>query len=270
LCVNELSHVTQNFLMENWKFTFNYWLRGLLFLLILIGTNALLFGSNNNDLKPNSFFISKIMKVNKVLNKHLTTNDCNGNLNDYFKLDNSNLYSDLSLMTVTVSSTNSPICEGGTLDVTLNGLPTTGVNSFKIDFLITGLIYSNTFSDDDRDGSQTITIDGYTGVLGDNLIKINDAEQDPMGTRDPLGLGGDVSFMVEPLPIGAISGASGVTICEEDTYNVTFTTTVGTGPYNLTINGNTFNNVVSGGTVTLTMMIVRLLEVLLVRLLGRR
>ena len=55
-------------------------------------------------------------------------------------------------------------------------------------------------------------------------------------------------------PIGSIAlpGGSPAEICENGTFDVLFTATAGTGPFDLDINGSIFTGISSGGTVTLT------------------
>ena len=52
--------------------------------------------------------------------------------------------------------------------------------------------------------------------------------------------------------MGTITGTVGETICEGGTYAVTLDALPGAGPFDLTINGNTFTNIADGGTVMLT------------------
>lgn len=61
-----------------------------------------------------------------------------------------------------------------------------------------------------------------------------------------------VTVNVIPAPIGTISASA---ICPSGSVNLTFTSTVGTGPFNIVVNGITYTNVVSGSvfaTITLS------------------
>ncbi len=62
------------------------------------------------------------------------------------------------------------------------------------------------------------------------------------------------SINVNPLPNGVINPTDGsiTAICPGDSYDLTFNTIAGTGPYDLVINGTTFNNIADGGMITLT------------------
>lgn len=56
------------------------------------------------------------------------------------------------------------------------------------------------------------------------------------------------TLLVRPRPAGAISGN---TICEGQQGTLTFTASAGTGPFSLIIDGNTYNNISSGGTINM-------------------
>jgi len=62
-----------------------------------------------------------------------------------------------------------------------------------------------------------------------------------------------VSVNVIPRPVGTITVTNPVdtTVCQSDTFKVTFTATLGTGPYDIGINGTTFSNINSGDSLSL-------------------
>ncbi|MFK7978793.1 MAG: Ig-like domain-containing protein, partial [Saprospiraceae bacterium] len=80
---------------------------------------------------------------------------------------------------------------------------------------------------------------------------------------DPLNTEGGRAFIdaqttcvpinVNPRPTGTLTTTNPIdtTICQSDTFKVTFTATIGTGPYDIGINGTIFNNVNSGDSVSL-------------------
>ena len=162
-------------------------------------------------------------------------------------------------------------CEGDSLVFTLDGLPDpTGFPGGDVAVQITWYMstsgggtcgmadITDVESVTITSTSHTFTTDHILSYPGENggLLMISTSILDPLNAE-----GGQeiieaqttcVPITVNPLPIGAISPTMAVAaICEGNTYQVDFTATVGTGPYDLIINGFTFSGISSGGTINL-------------------
>ena len=167
----------------------------------------------------------------------------------------------LLFLPVVVEGTSSPFCQGDSLIISLSGLPTTGINNYRINVEIndTGVRLSINTPFQKVSATATtaeVVIQGYAGTLGDVSVTITDVQQDQ--NADPLiddyqNLALTTAGTIQPLnirerPDGTISsaGPAGTTICEGEGYEVTFTASMGTGNYDLV-----FDNV-SGGSDTVT------------------
>jgi hypothetical protein len=86
-------------------------------------------------------------------------------------------------------------------------------------------------------GTNTLTLTNPTAANAGNYDVVI------TGTCTPSVTSSAVTVSVNPLPQGSISGN---TVCLGGQSQFTFTASSGTGPYTLIIDGNTYNNVVSG------------------------
>ena len=163
-------------------------------------------------------------------------------------------------------------CEGDNLSFTLNGLPDpSGLTGGDAAVNITWYLSYSTSSCGTADitdvESVTITDTTHTFTTGyilsyplenNTQLMITTSLFDPLNEEDAqeiiMAQTTCVPITVNPLPDGRIAATDGsiIAICEGGTYQVTFTDSIGTGPYDLVINGTTFNNVADGGIVTLT------------------
>ena len=110
------------------------------------------------------------------------------------------------MMSVSISSTNLPICEGQSLELTFDDLPLTGVNNFFVQYSINGVVFSHTGP---QDGFGMIMITSpYTGNLAQDglFLKMDLVNQDPTGSPMAIGVDGtNITMEIDELPDGLIS-----------------------------------------------------------------
>jgi len=172
----------------------------------------------------------------------------------------------------TFNAASYSFCEGDNLVFTLNGLPDpSGIGGGNVAVNITWYLSYSTSSCGTADitGVESVTISDTTHTFTTGHILSHPLENNTQlmittSLFDPLDENNAqeiimaqttcVPITVNPLPHGRIAATDGsiIAICEGSTYQVTFTDSVGTGLYDLGINGFTFNNVADGGVVTLT------------------
>ena len=100
-----------------------------------------------------------------------------------------------AMMGIFISATNLDLCDGQLLDITVSGLPTTGVDRFQINYSIGGASFSHTTPSMATLGSGSYTFTTvYVADLADvgDLIDILVSIQDPFGT--PINLAVDPSL----------------------------------------------------------------------------
>ena len=169
----------------------------------------------------------------------------------------------------TFNASSYSFCEGDNLVFTLDGLPDpSGFPGGDVAVNITWYMSTSSScgsaevtdveSTTISSTSHTFTTDHILSypVENNGLLMITTSLFDPLdaegGQEIIMAQTTCVPITVNPLPVGAISPTSVVAaICEGNTYQVDFTATVGTGPYDLIINGFPFNGVASGGTINL-------------------
>ena len=160
-------------------------------------------------------------------------------------------------------------CEGDDLVFTLDGLPDpTGFPGGDVVVNMTWYISTSSScgtSEVSDVVSTTISGTSHTFSTGhalsyplenNGLLMITTSLFDPVdaegGQQIIMAQSTCIPITVHPLPIGSISPTMAVAaICEDNIYQVDFTATAGTGPYDLLINGFTFSGVASGGTIDL-------------------
>ncbi len=160
-------------------------------------------------------------------------------------------------------------CEGENLVFTLNGLPDpSGFPGGDVAVNITWYMStSSSCGSNEITDVESVIINSTSHTFNTGHILSYPAENNGLlmittSLFDPLDAEGGqeiimaqttcIPITVNPLPVGSISPTSAVAaICEGNTYQVDFTATVGTGPYDLIINGFPFNGIASGGTIDL-------------------
>jgi len=152
-----------------------------------------------------------------------------------------------SMLPLVIVDDNIPVCDGTALEITINGLPTSGVDQFQISYSVGATPYNHftALGATGLSGSYTFTTN-YVADLADigMNVTLSVSFQDPFGSPIPLGVNNASAPIldVDPLPQGTIAATvPGQTICEEEDWSVTFTATQGTGPFELMINGISIN-----------------------------
>ena len=139
----------------------------------------------------------------------------------------------------TIASISAPsaLCSGGSLNPTA---PTVTLNGSAISsqgWQLETAVGSGTFAG--------ITVP-YTVALADNGKKIRYTATNGCGTTN----GNQVTITVNQLPAGTLT--NGGTVCSGTQPQLTFTSTAGTGPFDLVINGQTYTGRTSGVAFTAT------------------
>jgi len=185
-------------------------------------------------------------------------------------LGKGNLFAQFSAPTF--SSTTYSFCEGDNLVFTLDNLPDpSGFPGGDVAAQITWYLGTSgpaSCGAADITDVESVTISSTTHTFNTDHILAYPVEDNSFlmittSILDPLDAEGGqalidaqttcVPINVIPRPTGTIAATNpGVTaVCQSDTFKVTFTTTIGTGPYDVAINGLTFPNVASGDSLSL-------------------
>ncbi|MGH1336388.1 MAG: T9SS type A sorting domain-containing protein [Aureispira sp.] len=131
--------------------------------------------------------------------------------------------------------TPGPICAGAATNITFNS--SAGTGPFDIQYNGTTLNNINSGTTISVSPSNTTT---YT------LSSITDNN----GCVATTGLGTAATVTVNPIPNGNLVAPG--SICAGTTMNITFNSSVGTGPFDIQYNGTTLNNINNGSTISLS------------------
>ncbi|MEQ8926059.1 MAG: hypothetical protein RLO81_09625, partial [Fulvivirga sp.] len=139
-------------------------------------------------------------------------------------------------------SNNGPICAGAAVDLTFTATVGTGPFDIVVDGttyngIASGAVFATFTEGVDFTGNQTFTLTSITdtGVVPNCAATVSE-------TTD---------VVVNPEPVGTISNDG--PICPGGSVDLTFTATVGTGPFDIVVDGTTYNGIASGAVfVTFT------------------
>lgn len=173
----------------------------------------------------------------------------------------------------TFTASSYSFCAGDNLSFTLSGLPDpSGFPGNDAAAQITWYLSTSgpaSCGTADVTGVESVTLTSTSHTFNTSHILSYPVEDNSLlmittSIIDPLDAEGMQQFItaqttcvpvsINPLPIGTITPTDGSvgSICEGGVYQVDFTATVGTGPYDLIINGTTFSGITSGATLNLT------------------
>ena len=171
----------------------------------------------------------------------------------------------------TFSTTTYSFCEGENLAFTLNNLPDPsgfpgGDVAVQINWYLStsgSVCGTPDVTDVESVVISSTTHSFITDHILDYPIEDNSLLMVSTSILDPLNAEGGQAFItaqttcvsvnVNPRPTGTLSmtNPADTVICQSDTFKVTFTAAIGTGPYDIGINGTTFTNVNSGDSIGL-------------------
>jgi hypothetical protein len=138
----------------------------------------------------------------------------------------------------TIAIAPATICAGGTTTLTFNASVGTG----PFDIVVNGVSYTGLANG----GTVTLTEGSdFTGSTAFDLTSITDAN----GCSVSGSVLSSASVSVNPNPAGTLT-ASASRVCDGESVDLTFTASVGSGPFSIVVNGNTYNNVQSGVSFT--------------------